>query len=172
MNDFYLKKLLKSTNELDNKIKNYMHENLITQLEPDNHEIKGHIAKAEHNIKFVDNIQNEDFLDWVLVGCYYTLYHASLALILKKGFFSKNHDATLCLLIKNYYKNLTDDDINLFNFTFLNKEDILFYVVSKNKRENASYSTKINFDRSQINKVVIKTKLLLNKIKEIIDNLE
>ncbi|MFW6220775.1 MAG: hypothetical protein ACOC3X_03805 [Nanoarchaeota archaeon] len=89
MNDLYLKKLLKSTNELDNKIKNYMLENLITQLEPDNHEIKGHIEKAEHNIKFVNTILNKDFLDWVLVGCYYTLYHASLALILKKVFFQK-----------------------------------------------------------------------------------
>jgi len=101
---------------------------------------------------------------------YYCLYHAALSLIIKKGFFSKNHDATLCLLIKNYYKDLSQEDFELIHFTFLNNEDILFYVETKDKREEASYSTKTIFDRSDVNKIILKTRLLFNKAKEIIVN--
>ena len=50
-----------------------------------------------------------------------------------KGYFSKNHDATLCLLIKEYCeKGLAESDIELMNIAYLNYEDMLFYVKSKN----------------------------------------
>ena len=39
--------------------------------------------------------------------------------------------------------------------TFLNKEDFLFYSESKNKREDASYSTKVLFDTKDVNKIII-----------------
>ena len=103
-----------------------------------------------------------------MVGCYYTLYHAALALLLNKGFFSKNHDATLCLLIRHYYKEISPEEIELINFSFLNQEDFLFYAESKNKREDASYTTKIKFEKAETNKIIINTRLLFNKAKTII----
>jgi len=128
------------------------------------------MQKAEHNIKFVDKISNLGYSDWIIVGCYYCLYHAALSLILKKGFSSKNHDATLCLLIKYYYKEITEEEIELINFTFLNNEDILFYVESRDKRRDASYSTKTAFDKSDVSKIILKTRLLFNKSKSILEN--
>ena len=121
-------------------------------------------------MKFVEHTSKTDFSGWVVVGCYYTLYHAALALLFKKGLFSKNHDATLCLLIKEYYKELSKEEFELINFTFLNNEDILFYVHAKDKREQASYSTKTVFGRSDVNTMVLKTRLLFNKAKEILQN--
>ncbi|MEK6937605.1 MAG: HEPN domain-containing protein [Nanoarchaeota archaeon] len=168
MNEFQLKKMLASKEALNQKINDYEIEKQIFNLREDLGEIKGHIEKADHNMKFVENTSKIDFSDWVLVGCYYTLYHAALALLLKKGLFSKNHDATLCLLIKHYYKEISLEELEFINFTFLNNEDFLFYAESKNKRENASYSTKIKFDKVDTTKAIINTRLLLNKIKEII----
>ena len=170
MNEFQLKKILASTEALNQKISDYELEKQIFNLQEDPGEIKGHLEKADHNMKFVENTSKIDFSDWVLVGCYYTLYHAALALLLKKCIFSKNHDATLCLLIKHYYKEISPEDLEFINFTFLNHEDFLFYAESKNKRENATYSTKIKFDKADITKAIINTRLLLNKIKEIIQN--
>ncbi len=159
-----------SREELNKRINDYETEKQISTIKEDIDEIKGHLEKAEHNIKFVEKTSKIDFPDWVLVGCYYTLYHAALALLLKKGFFSKNHDATLCLLIKHYYKEISTEELEFINSSFLNKEDFLFYVESKNKRENASYSTKTRFDKADTSKMIINTRLLLHKAKEILLN--
>lgn len=113
---------------------------------------------------------SKEFTDWAIVGCYYCLYHSALALIIKKGLFSKNHDATLCLLIQEYHKEISEDDLLLINFTFLNNEDILFYAQAKNKREEASYSTKTIFEKTEVNKIFIKTRLLFNKSKELLND--
>ncbi len=170
MNEYYLKRLLSSKEELHQKIEEYKTAKIINEIEPDKNEITGHLAKAEHNLKFIDLISKESFSDWTIVGCYYCLYHAALSLLIKKCLFSKNHDATLCLLIKEYCKELSEDEFELINFTFLNNEDILFYVQAKDQREQASYSTKTAFNRSDVNTIVIKTRLLFNKAKEILRN--
>ena len=170
MNEFQLKKMLASKEALNQKISDYELEKQIFNIREDPGEIKGHIEKADHNMKFVENTSKIDFSDWVLVGCYYTLYHAALALLLKKGIFSKKHDATLCLLIKHYYTEISPEDLEFINFTFLNNEDFLFYAESKNKREDASYSTKIKFEKADTTKAIINTRLLLHKIKEILQN--
>lgn len=46
-------------------------------------------------------------------------------------------------------------------------QDLLFYVESKQKREDAQYSTKIKFETREINKIEIKTALFVSKAKEI-----
>ena len=88
------------------------------------------------------------------------------------GEFSKNHDATLCILIKEYYKKeLTEEDIKLVNEIYLDNEDILFYTESKEEREKASYSTQIVFDDKEIDKLRQKTLLFVRKAQEVLQKL-
>ena len=44
----------------------------------------------------------------------------------------------------------------------------MFYVETKNKREDATYSTKTKFDKKEIEKLRIQTTIFVNKIKDII----
>ena len=98
-----------------------------------------------------------------MTGCYYTCYHAALALIQTKGYTSKNHLATLCVIIKEFYrKELTKEDIEILS-NFMDYEDILFYVETKNKREDATYSTKTLFDKKEIERLRIQAALFVNK---------
>ena len=137
--------------------------------EVDKEEIKGHILKAENNLRFVATIAENKFFDWALTGCYYTCYHAALALIQSKGYTSKNHLATLCIIIKEFYKKeLTKEDIEIFS-NFLDYEDILFYIETKNKREDATYSTKTLFDKKEVEKLRILATMFVNKIKDILN---
>jgi len=93
----------------------------------------------------------------------------ALALLLKKGFSSKNHDATLCILIKEYYnKELSGSDIELLNKVYLNNEDILFYVKSKEEREKASYSSQVAFDKKNVEDLRMKTLEFVRKAKNIL----
>ena|SRR3989344_2715901 len=69
--------------------------------------------KAEYNLKAsFDNI-NINYFDWAINASYYSAYMASQALLLRKGFVSKSHKATILLLIDNFLNNgLTKEEID------------------------------------------------------------
>lgn len=141
MNEHELQKLMTMPELLDEKINNLIKNKLLFKQEVDKEEIKGHIQKSEHNLRFIAELSTK-FPDWALTGCYYSCYHAALALIQTKGYTSKNHLATLCIIIKEFYnKELSKEDIEVFT-NLLDYEDVLIFVETKNKRENATYSTK------------------------------
>jgi uncharacterized protein (UPF0332 family) len=153
---------------LDEKIKEFISKKTLKKQAVDPAEIKGHILKAEHNLRFVSENMKLKFYDWATTGCYYACYHAASALILMKGYSSKNHLATLCVLIKEFYtKGLSEQDIGLFS-SFLDYHDILFYVESKNKREDATYSTNVLFDKKEFEKIRINATLFVNKLSGIV----
>ena len=153
------------------KIKNYIAEKALHQVPANKAEIIGHLLKADNNLKFVNDNIGLGHYDWCITGCYYAVYHAALALIILKGFYSKSHDATLCVLIQEYYKKgVSAEDIELLNRFFLDYQEIAFYVESKQKREDATYSTKIKFDKTIVNELRIKAALFIDKAKQIIKN--
>lgn len=171
MNEKQLKRILNKPEVLNKKIENYLKQKILVKQEIDDKEISGHIAKSEHNAQFVKDTLEIGYSDWAIVGCYYAAYHMALALILKKGFSSKNHDATLCILIKEYYnKELSSLDIELLNKVYLNNEDILFYVKSKEEREKASYSSQIIFDKKNVEDLRLKTLEFVRKAKNILSS--
>ena len=168
MKEYDLQKLINNPAIVDEKIKELMGKKLLFKQEVDKEEIKGHLLKAEHNLRFVSTIAKEKFFDWALTGCYYSCYHAALALIQSKGYTSKNHLATLLILIKEFYKKeLTKEDLEILS-NFLDYEDVLFYVETKNKREDATYSTKILFDKKEVERLRIQATMFVNKIKDIL----
>jgi len=170
MKEYDFQKLINNPEIVEEKIKEFIERNVLVKQEIDKEEIKGHILKAENNLRFITTIAKEKFFDWALTGCYYTCYHAALALIQSKGYTSKNHLATLYVIIKKFYKKeLTKEDIEILS-NFLDYEDILFYVETKNKREDATYSTKTLFDKEEIEKLRIQATMFVNKIKDILKN--
>jgi uncharacterized protein (UPF0332 family) len=170
MNEYDLNKLINSPTLVDRNINKQTEKGLLLKHNKDLKEIEGHILKAEHNIRFVNKIFKLNFSDWAITGCYYASYHAALALIMTKGYSSKNHLATLCVLIKEFYnKGLTREDIEIL-VNLLDYQDILFYVESKKKREGAAYSTKTSFNNKDVEQLRMKAVLFVSKIKEMIEN--
>jgi len=167
----YLNKLLSNESIVTEKIKKYMLEKAIIKAPANKEEIRGHLLKADNNLRFVsDNIKLRHF-DWRITGCYYAAYHAALALSILKEYHVKSHDATLCILIKEYYrKGISAEEIELLNKFFLDDQEISFYVQSKQKREDATYSTQIIFDKTLVNELRIKAALFIDKAKQIIAN--
>ncbi len=171
MNEYQLKQLINSKEKLHEKITSYINERILVNQKIDEDEIKGHIEKSEHNLNFVKDTLKQNYTDWAITGCYYAVYQIALALILRKCYSSKNHDATLCILIKEYYKKgVSEEDIKLINKFFLDYQDLLFYVQSKNKREEASYSSYYKFDKKSVNNLRLKAVLFVNKAKEILSS--
>lgn len=50
----------------------------------------------------------------------------------------------------------------------LDYQDVLFYIESKDKREDATYSTKLKFNQSEAEQLRVKAVLFINKIKLIL----
>ena len=107
------------------------------------------LEKAKHNLEFYKgNKQKEKFNDWLIVILYYSLYHTALALITNKQYSSKNHYATILLLIKEY--GITKEEAELLNNLSINKQDAELYTNLKRDRHQASYTTDKLFKRETI----------------------
>ena len=71
--------------------------------------IKGHLEKADHNLRFVKaTIDLKEFNDWAIVSAYYAIYHASLALCSLKMYSTKDHNATLLILNPKKNEQVTE----------------------------------------------------------------
>lgn len=169
MNTNYLIRLINDKDLIKQKIEEYEHDKIIIKLKKDENEIKGHVEKAEHNLNFIKDNLKLGYNDWCITGCYYAVYQAALALIQDKGYYSKNHDATLCVLIKEYFKELKPEEIELINKFYLEYQDLLIYVQSKNKRDDASYSSSYKYSNDLVNELRLKAIVFVNKAKEILN---
>lgn len=167
MKEYDLNKLLADDQLIHKTIREFLRKKILFYQNIDEYEIKGHLLKSEHNLRFVAENIKLGFLDWSITGCYYACYHAALALILTKGYSSKNHLATLCILIKEFYnKELNKEDLEIWS-NFIDFHDLLFYVEAKNKREDAAYSTKTKFEIKEAEQLRLKAIMLVAKFKQI-----
>ena len=89
-----------------------------------------------------------------------------------KGYSTKDHLATLLILIKEFYnKQLDKDEIEMVSKTTIEKEEVLYYIEAKTERKKASYSTKILFDENGAENLQKKAISFVNKVKEIIESI-
>jgi len=140
----------------------------IKKIEENKDLVKSHIKKARHNLEFFKlNKGQSKFNDWLIVTLYYALYHSALALIVNKGYSSKNHFATILILIKEY--SITRDEAILLNELSINKNDAELYTNLKKDRHNASYVTKTKFNQETIEDYENKVLDFINKTEEILE---
>lgn len=136
---------------------------------------KSHIKKTDYNLDFINHLLEEKrFYDWIIVGCYYTIYQASLSLLAIKGYSSKSHLATLCSLIHFFYSPLNEaklgkEDIELIVESSLEKQEVSYFVEAKDKRETASYGISDEFNKNEAEDLRLKAIRFANKVKEIMD---
>ena len=129
--------------------------------------VNSHVRKARHNLEFYKiNKLNNDFNDWLVVTLYYSLYHSALALITNRNYASKNHYATILILIKEY--SITKEEVKLLNELSISKEDAELYTQLKDDRHDASYATNIKFDNQTIQDYEDKVLNFINKAEELI----
>ncbi len=164
---------LEDRKKLENSFKFFLNKGVISDERETKFLSISHLKKAEYNLKFTNFLNdNKKFYDWIIVGCYYTIYHSALALITKKGFSSKNHLATLCALTKFYYvqeKILTEEEIKLVSKLSLEKKEVSCFAYAKEKRETASYGISEEFNKITAEDILKKTIQFLNKTREILE---
>ena len=160
-------KLFEDKKYLEHEINFFITKKHIKIITKNKELVDSHIKKARHNLEFYRlNKEHHKFNDWLIVTLYYALYHSALALITNKSYSSKNHYATILLLIKEY--PLTKDEVKLLNELSINKDDAELYTQLKDDRHDASYTTNIKFNQKTIDNYEDKVLDFINKAEELI----
>jgi len=147
---------------LERQIQFFTNKKHIKTIENNPELIKSHIKKSRHNLEFYRLNKNySKFNDWLIVTLYYALYHSALALIVNKQYSSKNHYATILILIEKY--GITKDEAELLGNLSINKEDAELYTDLKEERHHASYTTHRKFTQAIINEYEDKVIDFINK---------
>jgi len=162
-----IERLFEDKKYLENEIIFFIRKKHIKSI-PENKElVHSHHKKARHNLEFYKlNKKYSKFNDWLIVTLYYALYHSALALITNKKFSSKNHYATILILIKEYH--ITKDEAELLNELSISKEDAELYTQLKDDRHDASYAINIRFSQETIEGYENKVLDFINKTEELI----
>ena len=131
---------------LDKEINFFITKKQIKIIKNNSELVNSHLKKARHNLEFYKlNKKHHQFNDWLIVTLYYSLYHSALALITNRNYSSKNHYATILILIQEYA--ITKDEARLLDELSINKEDAELYTNLKDDRHDASYATNIKFSQ-------------------------
>jgi uncharacterized protein (UPF0332 family) len=168
--DFYLNEGLvvkdKSIISLSKKYLEKARNNLITMQAL--FELSGN-EKAKELLKIPKDYESDE---WAVISAYYAMYMASLALIAKIGFRSKNHSATLLILEEYFVKknNLTKYDLSLIKNAYLKREEIEKVSDARNKREIAQYSITKETTKKISEQIKNDAFSFVNKAQEIIEN--
>jgi uncharacterized protein (UPF0332 family) len=162
-----IERLFDDQKYLENEINFFIGKKHIKKI-PENKELViSHLKKARHNLEFYKlNKKYSKFNDWLIVTLYYALYHSALALIINKNYSSKNHHATILILIKEYA--ITKEEAELLNELSISKDDAEFYTQLKDDRHDASYITNIRFNQETIDDYETKVLDFINKTEELI----
>ncbi|MBI4896106.1 MAG: hypothetical protein HY832_00990 [Candidatus Aenigmarchaeota archaeon] len=152
-----------------------------TTFEPETY-----LKKATHNLDFSnwvlgkhakeipETFGTQTFYGWVIVGYYYTVYHASLALIASKDIESKSHVATLSAIILFFYheQKISKEDVLLVAEsigTTITKDDIEIIIDSKSLRERASYNVGYEFDTALVRRAQNNAVQFLRKARAVLE---
>ena len=160
-------KLFSDKKYLENEINFFITKKHIMKISNNPELVNSHIKKARHNLEFFKlNKEYSKFNDWLIVTLYYSLYHSALALITNRNYSSKNHYATIIVLIKEYA--ITRNEVKLMDELLISKEDAELYTNLKDDRHDASYATNIKFTEELIKDYENKVLDFVNKTEELI----
>ena len=162
-----INKLFEDRKYLEEELKFFLAKKHIRKIAKNVELVQSHLKKARHNLEFYQlNKKHQQFNDWLIVTLYYSLYHCALALITNKHYASKNHYATILILIKEYA--ISKDEAVLLHELSINKEDAELYTNLKDDRHDASYATNIKFSQEIVGDYEHKVLDFINKTEELI----
>lgn len=169
--------------ELEQDFSEYLTKGLVRRIPPAERLAKFHINKAFHNIDFANftmanqerinkRLQGETYFDWAISISYYAMYHSALAMLFRLGYKSSSHLATICVLCRECLgKTLERQDIERLSRTLeLSEEEIREIGTAKERREKASYSGSISFEKSLAEMTIADARKFVNRIADILED--
>ncbi len=173
---------LENSKTLNRDFKKYIKQHIVRKIESSSPLSRIHLDKAYHNLDFANftvqnqqtinkRLEDETYFDWVIVIAYYAMYHAAMALLYKMGYKAGTHLATICVLCKECLgKTLEKKDIeNISAILELSEEEIKEIGRAKERREKASYSGSVSFEKHLAEMTLDDARKFINKVADILE---
>lgn len=148
--------LLKASKEIEDSKKHnrkIRHKGLL-KIEPDKKLALGHVEKARHNLKMFRLLRENKFSDWCITMGFYVLYHCFLAIVVKKGYESKNQTCTIALIELLQEQGEISINQNVIDFMKYNEEKNGNEESLIDLREDYTYGVDLEIkDEQQLDKI-------------------
>ncbi len=139
-----------------------------TKLDP--RLIRGHIQKAEHNLRAMTAFRDAGYSDWSASAAFYAIYHCFLAIIAKHGFESRNQECTFALITKLIEDGeITIDKDSVQVVCGLKPEEKHESPTIIELRESQQYGVAISLETNAFDALQKTALTLLDETKEIIE---
>lgn len=139
---------------MDYHFKRCLEKKNLVKVEIDQGLIDKELAAAESDLRDSTDVLRAGKIKWATISAYYSMFHASRALLYSKGYRERSH---FCLraALKNLFV-----DTNLLESSFLDDYD-----TAKGLRENADYKSDFSLESAQL--VIEKAKRFLKAAKKL-----
>ena len=138
-----------------------------------------HMKKADHNLIVMTDLSGLKHEDWVVIAAYYSMYQASLSLLLKIGLSSKEHAATVSVLEYFFGENIGRELLEKFNSLKKEKDKLEAITIQekyidymweiKKARETVQYGVDISYEENK--EIMNHARDFVNKIKLVLEEL-
>jgi len=159
--EWCLKKAEKEIKECKRLGKKSKHRGLV-KITPDIEKAKKHIEKAEYYFKTTNYLVQGGIFDVSLGTIFYSMYHCFLGIAAKFGYESGNQKCTVALINSLIERRKLDIGKKYVNFFKYENGSII------ELREDYTYGTEINKDKSKNDFFIKEAKDLIDLTKEII----
>lgn len=142
----------------------------LVRTAPDIAKARGHIAKAEHNLKLMISLKNTEFSDWCVSAAFYAMYHALLSILAKFGYESGNQECTFALI-----SNMAEDETIILdaaildNIARIDPEKQAKRETITEIREQYQYGTKLSMEDKTYEELLGTVKRVLGESKRILE---
>lgn len=137
-------------------------ETRMKQIKPNERLSKEHINKAKHNLHAADYNIKGGFSDWAVSQCYYSMYHALLAILFRLGYESKNHECTINAV--EYLIEKGKIDLDLKDIAFIRTTEQMTSKDAKSLREEFQYGTETKVNEKLLKQLLENAKLVVERI--------
>lgn len=164
-------KWIKSKKELEKSLRFYLRKEILIKISPNKNLAKAHLEKAFHNLELAtfilekpSSIGDGNYNDGAIIFSYYAMYQAALGLLSFAGYKSETHSATICILCSF----LDEKYVKMFS-VMLDKKNIEEIGIGQERREKASYSPSVDFEKKLALMSLEDARDFVNKIQSVME---
>ncbi len=126
-------------------------------------EVQKHLAKAQRNLRLIDDLLKMKYADWAVSAVFYSMYHCLLAILWRNGYESRNQACTFAAIEKLIIEKkipITLDELQRIQESKSDHEETVVDL-----REFYQYGTETEVEQAKIVRLQQKAKEFVAKVR-------
>lgn len=137
---------------------------------PNEGKVQEHLAKAQRNLKLIEDLLQLRYGDWAVSAIFYSMYHCLLAVLWRNGYESRNQACTFAVMEKLITDNkiaITIDELQRIQESTTGHDETVVDL-----REFYQYGTETEVDQEKVIRLQQEAKEFVTKIRTLLQTEE